>query len=172
MKACPPILSSDYTHPDRQARGRTGAKPLRSTWKNSFSSDWQRSITWHPEPINIVESYARLIELVKGARRFRPDARYQLRLALRRRTWMGIDTDPFQFSPSRWLWSAAFRGECVACRSPVKGISIDALSQELICRAVAHGFCLHLNRHDLPIMFRFSWKWRKRSPSKVQRENA
>ena len=39
----------------------------------------------------------------------------ELRLAQRLRTWMGIDGDPFQFSPSRRLWSAVF--ECGSLRT-------------------------------------------------------
>lgn len=40
----------------------------------------------------------------------RGDDKDLLRLAQRLRTWMGIEGDPFQFSPSRRLWSAVF--EC------------------------------------------------------------
>jgi hypothetical protein len=40
----------------------------------------------------------------------RGDDKDLLRLAQRLRTWMGIDGDPFQFSPSRRLWIAVF--EC------------------------------------------------------------
>lgn len=38
----------------------------------------------------------------------RGDDRDLLRLAQRLRDWIGIDIDPFQFSPSRRLWSAVF----------------------------------------------------------------
>jgi len=44
----------------------------------------------------------------------RGDDKDLLRLAQRLRGWMGIDGAPFQFSPSRRLWSAAF--ECASHR--------------------------------------------------------
>lgn len=44
----------------------------------------------------------------------RGDDKDLLRLAQRLRTWMGIDGDPFQFSPSRRLWNAVF--ECLSHR--------------------------------------------------------
>jgi hypothetical protein len=47
----------------------------------------------------------------------RGDDKDLLRLAQRLRTWMGIDGDPFQFSPSRRLWSAVF--ECQSHRVTV-----------------------------------------------------
>jgi hypothetical protein len=44
----------------------------------------------------------------------RGDDKELLKLAQRLRAWMGIDGDPFQFSPSRRLWSAVF--ECQSHR--------------------------------------------------------
>jgi hypothetical protein len=41
----------------------------------------------------------------------RGDDKDLLRLAQCLRTWMGIDGEPFQFSPSRRLWSAVFEGQ-------------------------------------------------------------
>ena len=47
----------------------------------------------------------------------RGDDKDLLRLAQRLRTWMGIDGDPFQFSPSRRLWNSVF--ECQSDRAKV-----------------------------------------------------
>jgi hypothetical protein len=57
-----------------------------------------------------------LLELLRNGGKLnrRGDDKDLLRLAQRLRTWMGIDGDPFQFSPSRRLWSAVF--ECQSHR--------------------------------------------------------
>lgn len=44
----------------------------------------------------------------------RGDDKDLLRLAVRLRAWMGNEGDPFQFSPSRRLWSAVF--ECISMK--------------------------------------------------------
>ena len=60
-----------------------------------------------------------LIELLRSGGKLnrRGDDKDLLRLAQRLRTWMGIDGDPFQFSPSRRLWNAVF--ECLSHRMTV-----------------------------------------------------
>lgn len=50
----------------------------------------------------------------------RGDDRDLLRLSQRLRSWMGIDGDAFQFSPSRRLWSAVF--ECSSLRTARSGL--------------------------------------------------
>ena len=53
-----------------------------------------------------------LLEFLRNSGKLnrRGDDKDLLRLAQRLRGWMGIDGDPFQFSPSRRLWSTVF--EC------------------------------------------------------------
>ena len=46
----------------------------------------------------------------------RGDDKDVLRFRERLRTWMGMDSDPLQFTPNRWLWTARF--ECGSLRRP------------------------------------------------------
>jgi len=69
-----------------------------------------------------------LLELLRndGKLNRRGDDKDLLRLAQRLRDWMGTEGDPFQFSPSRRLWSAAF--ECASHRQ--RGADPAHASQE------------------------------------------
>jgi len=57
-----------------------------------------------------------LLDLLRGGGKLyrRGDDKDILRLGERLRIWMGMDSGPFQFTPSRRLWTATF--ECASIR--------------------------------------------------------